>query len=373
MTDDTPRGHAAELADALLDWYAAHQRDLPWRRTDDPYRIWVSEVMLQQTRVTAVIPYYEHFLTRFATVQALAEAELSEVLALWQGLGYYARARSLHRAARIVVAEHGGQLPADRDALLALPGIGDYTAGALLSIAFGQDAVALDGNVKRILARLFDYDDDIGTTAAQRTLEGHARALLPAGRARAFNQALMDLGTAVCLPGVPACGACPIAAWCLARARGVQEQRPVRTRRGPNPTVQMVAAYAKRDDGRWLIARRRPQGLLGGLWELPSFVVPADANAASASEPPATLLAEALAQELHVGADVGDERLTVAHGYSHFKVRVRVYVCRLSSEPALQEHPTWDALHWLTPDQLADYGLTGVTVKALDQLQGTLL
>ncbi len=367
MPDGFSVHHAAELADALLAWYAVHRRDLPWRRTKDSYRIWVSEIMLQQTRVTAVIPYYERFLERFPTVRALAEAELSEVLALWQGLGYYARARSLHRAARIVVSEHGGQLPADREALLRLPGIGDYTVGALLSIAFGQDAVALDGNVKRILARLFDYAGESSTTAAKRTLEGYARALLPTGRARQFNQALMDLGTSVCLPGVPACGACPIAPYCLARERGVQELRPLRARRGPNPTVQMVAAYLKRDDGRWLIARRRPQGLLGGLWELPTFSVPSDAG-----EPLATFLITALQQELHVAAQIGEELLNVAHGYTHFNVRVRVYDCCISGEPALHEHQTWDALHWLAQDELADYGLTGVTVKTLEKLQGTL-
>lgn len=366
-TPVAPTG-AAQLGRDLLAWYAIHRRDLPWRHTRDPYRIWVSEIMLQQTRVAAVIPYYERFVARFPTVQALAEAELSEVLALWQGLGYYARARSLHRAARAVVERHGGQLPADRAALLALPGIGDYTGGALLSIAFGQDAIALDGNVKRILARVFDYPGEIGRPAAKRELAAHAQALLPPGRARAFNQALMDLGSAVCLPAAPLCGACPIAAFCLARERGTQHLRPVRARRGATPTVTMLAAHIPGEDGRWLMARRRAQGLLGGLWELPVFAVAPDDDT-----PPAESLAAALHRELGLDAQVGEALFTVAHAYTHLRVRVHVYACRAAGEPELRCDETWDALRWLAEGDLPAHGLTGVAVRILERLYGPQL
>jgi A/G-specific adenine glycosylase len=368
MPEGAPLPDVKALARALLAWYAVHQRDLPWRNTSDPYRIWVSEIMLQQTRVAAAIPYYERFLARFPTVQALAEADLSQVLALWQGLGYYTRARSLHRAARMVQAQHGGQLPAERAALLALPGIGAYTAGALLSIAFGQDAIALDGNVKRILARLFDYPGEVNRPAAQPDLERYAEALLPPGQARAFNQALMDLGSLVCLPGAPLCSACPIAAFCLAHQRGVEHLRPVRARRGPIPTVEMRAAYIPRPDGRWLMARRRPQGLLGGLWEFPAFAVAPDDDA-----PPAHSLAAALRRELGLEAQVGEALFTVAHAYTHLRVRVQVYPCQIAGEPTLLGRDTWDALGWLAQDDLADHGLTGVAVRILERLHGPQL
>ncbi len=357
---------AESLVCALLRWHTAHRRDLPWRRTRDPYRIWVSEVMLQQTRVVAAIPYYERFIVRFPTVQALAEADISEVLALWQGLGYYARARSLHRAARLVMERHGGRLPSERAALLALPGIGTYTAGALLSFAFGQDAVALDGNLKRILARVFDYPDEIHRPAAQATLEGYAQALVPHGRARAFNEALMDLGASVCLPRVPRCEACPIAVYCLARARGLEQLRPVRVRRGAVPSLSMLAAYLPREDGRWLMVRRRPQGLLGGLWELPTFALPPEAQ-----EPLAASLATALYRELGLQAHMGDALFCVAHAYTHLRVQVCVYGGSASGEPALDAHETWDALRWLARDELPAYGLTGVAVRILERLAGS--
>lgn len=368
MPDDSSVSQGGTLAHGLLAWYAEHRRDLPWRRTDDPYRIWVSEIILQQTRVSAAIPYYERLIERFPSVQALASADLAQVLALWQGLGYYARARSLHRAAHLLVARYDGQLPADRESLLSLPGIGAYTASAILSIAFGQDVIALDGNLKRVLARLVDYGDEITLAAAGPTLERHALTLLPSGHAREFNQALMDLGASVCLPGAPLCGACPIAPHCLAKQRGVQHLRPVRAPRSPIPTVDMLAAYINGEDGRWLMVRRLPRGLLGGLWELPSTsLAPQDVGS------PMAKLAALLSQELALDAQVGDELLSVTHAYTHFRVRVRVYACRTSCQPVLNKQDTWDALAWLARDELAEHGLTGVTVKILRGIHGPQL
>ena len=221
----------------LLTWYRRHGRDLPWRRSRDPYHIWISEVMLQQTQVETVIPYYHRFLNAFPDVAALAAAPQSAVLKHWEGLGYYARARNLHKAAQQVVQEHGSQLPRTPEDLRRLPGIGRYTAAAVASIAFGQDTVALDGNLHRVLCRLFAIDDDPGRPNTQRTLEYLALSMLPAGQAGDFNQALMDLGATLCRRSRPACDDCPVAADCVARREGRQAELPApRPRREARPS-----------------------------------------------------------------------------------------------------------------------------------------
>lgn len=340
---------------ALLAWYDAEQRDLPWRQTRDPYRIWLSEIMLQQTQVVTAIPYYRRMLERLPTIEALAAAELDELLALWQGLGYYARARSLHRAARQIVAQHGGQLPQERAALLALPGIGDYTAGAILSIAFGQPTPAIDGNVRRVLARLFDLEMDLRPPEAQRWLLEASLLMLPRERAGDYNQAMMELGASLCRPRNPDCGACPLGNVCLARARGTVAERPLRPPRRQTPTQQRVAAHCEHE-GRLLIVRRRPTGLLGGLWELPNWELPPHTA-------PAQALQAALAAHAP-GAQPGQELTVVRHAYTHLAVRVHVLACTLVTFTPGGE---WDAAHWLARDELDRYGLTGVALKALRQ------
>lgn len=344
------------IAEALLAWYATRRRDLPWRRTADPYHIWVAEIMLQQTQVSTVIPYYERFLARFPSLQALAEADLDEVLALWAGLGYYSRARNLHAAARIVHREYGGQLPAEYAKLLALPGIGDYTAGALLSIAFHRDVPAIDANATRVLCRLYDEAREPGKAAVKRALRGYAEALLPHGQAGALNQALMELGSTVCLPKAPRCGECPLAPWCRARALGTQEERPIPKQKVQVPHRRWVAALVTHGD-RLLIVRRVPQGLLGGLWELPGGEVAVGQNHHQAL---AAHLRAGLGTALHI-----DQHLaTVRHAYSHFCLSVRVYGCRPTSEPVPSGDP-WDNHHWLAPAEMEAFGLTGVTRKIL--------
>lgn len=264
------------IAAALLAWIDAGQlRDLPWRvEPRDPYAVWVSEIMLQQTQVATVIPYLKRWLARFPTVEALAAAEQADVLKAWEGLGYYSRARNLHKAAQQIVAQHGGRLPADRHALLALPGIGRYTAGAILSIAFGQRAAVLDGNVKRVLARVWDVEGEIGQSATETYLWHLAEDLVAAvepQQAGPLNEALMDLGATVCLPQRPRCLLCPLYAPCLARQRGTQEERPVRSARKPLPHFDVTAAVLRRpgQPEQFLIAQRPPEGMLGGLWEFP--------------------------------------------------------------------------------------------------------
>lgn len=261
-------GVPREICDALVGWYAGAKRELPWRHTRDPYAIWVSEVMLQQTRVDTVIPFYRRFLARFPTVTALAEAELEAVLAAWSGLGYYRRARALHHAAGEVVERYGGALPERAAELATLRGVGRYTAGAIASIAFGERAPVVDGNVTRVLSRVYGIDDDVSAPATKRRLWALAGALVPEQRPGDLNQALMELGATLCTPRAPRCTSCPLAARCVARGRGDQEALPrAKPKRSPR-TVQLVSVVAA-CGSELLLGRRSAAGLFGGLWEPP--------------------------------------------------------------------------------------------------------
>jgi A/G-specific adenine glycosylase len=348
----------------MLQWYDVRGRSLPWRTDPSPYHTWISEIMLQQTQVATVIPHYQRFLARFPDIEALANADLSELLALWQGLGYYSRARHLHAAAREIVHLHAGRVPAERHALLALPGIGEYTAGAILSIAFNQDYVAVDGNVKRILSRILDYDRPLDSASSKTDLTVCARALLPAGLASAFNQALMDLGATICLPRRPLCHACPVAELCLARSNGVQAMRPVRPARSPVPLREMAGAYIENDGGYWLAVHRKPQGLLGGLWEIPIFE--RDSPIEQSLE---ETLEAALADSLALRIARQSSARTVSHAYTHFRVHLTVARCTALNEPKLRPHDTWDEIRWLDDERMASHGLTGLTLKALDAIR----
>ena len=261
-----------DMQNALLAWYGLHRRKLPWRGLRDPYGVWVSEIMLQQTRVETVMAYFRRWMERFPTVQSLAAADQADVLKMWEGLGYYSRARNLHKAAQTVAREHGGELPRSADGLRTLPGVGRYTAGAIASMAYGLDEPAVDGNIARILARVRAMRGDIKSPAVQRKLWQAAHELIPPGRAGEFNQALMDLGAAVCRPQKTDCPGCPIAGHCLAHARGLQHRLPTPTRAKPLPHVEIVVGIIlRRAAGRWklLIARRPESAMLGGLWEFP--------------------------------------------------------------------------------------------------------
>jgi A/G-specific adenine glycosylase len=259
------------IQNELLDWYDESARDLPWRMTEDPYAIWVSEIMLQQTRVETVIPYYQRFLARFPTPEALAEADEDTVLSHWSGLGYYRRARLLHAGAREVVAEYGGEVPEEAEARRALPGVGRYTAGAIGSIAFGKPEPIVDGNVTRVLARLLGIRTPVGTAETTKRLWDEASRLVPAERPGDFNQALMELGATVCLPKQPQCERCPLASHCEAYAHGEVEQLPVFKPKKPPVAVQLSAVVTTTGRGRhrmvWLI--KGEQALFGGLWGVP--------------------------------------------------------------------------------------------------------
>ncbi|MCD4684717.1 MAG: A/G-specific adenine glycosylase [Anaerolineae bacterium] len=346
MIDITHRDDIPALHDALIAWFEMHKADLPWRRTQDPYAIWVSEIMLQQTQVATVIPYYERFLTQYPTVQTLAAAPLDDVLKLWEGLGYYSRARNLHRAAQMVVAEFGGTFSASVDELRQLPGVGRYTASAIASLAFSIDTPVLDGNVIRILTRLFNIADDVRKTATQNALWGLATQIVPAGRAASWNEGLMEFGRRVCTPKSPACDTCPIATHCAAQQHDTQHARPIKSPRPKTPHFDVCAAVTRRNDGRLLIAQRPLDGMLGGMWEFPG----------GKREPGESLeeclqreIREELGLEIAVGAQIG----TVKHAYSHFRITLYAFECRLvSGEPQALECVDWA---WVTLDALDQY------------------
>ncbi|MCB0005886.1 MAG: A/G-specific adenine glycosylase [Anaerolineales bacterium] len=306
------------LNKALLAWWDAGHADLPWRRTKDPYAIWISEIMLQQTQIATVIPYYERWLDRFSSVQALAAAPLADVLKLWEGLGYYSRARNLHVAAQTVVAEYHGQFPQTVAGLQKLKGIGRYTAGAIASIAFGEPAPVLDGNVIRVLSRLTDLPDDTTTTATKNKLWALAEQLVAPDRPGAYNQALMELGQTICLPRAPRCHDCPLADLCLARARGTQMERPVRPPRRQTPHYDVVAAIIWRDASTFLIAQRPLDGLLGGLWEFPGGKL-------EAGETQPVALVREIQEELALTVRVRGYLTSIKHAYTHFRITLHAY------------------------------------------------
>ncbi len=340
---------------ALLSWFDSGRRDLPWRKTRDPYAIWVAEMMLQQTQVRTVVPYYQRFLARFPTVRKLARASVDEVLEAWAGLGYYGRARNLHAAAREVVDHHRGKLPEDEAALRALPGIGRYTAGAIASIAFGRAAPVLDGNAARVLARLVAHD---GTPSLLWPL---AADLVPPDRPGDFNQALMELGATVCTPRDPTCLICPLAVLCEARRQGRTGELP-RPRRRARPREASAACAIVERGAQWLVAKRPPHGLLGGLWEFPTFDL-AD------GEEPAAVAERALRFDLGVEA-VAIERLRpVRHAFSH--LRLRVEPVRFEWRGGRLKSGRYPSVRFAGARAIDRLALSALARKVLDRLRGS--
>ncbi len=296
MTDPDP-WRPELLSTRLLAWFDRERRDLPWRNTRDPYAIWVSEVMLQQTRVDAVIPFYLRWMERFPTVESLARAEMDEVLAAWKGLGYYSRARNLRRAAELIVRERGGRIPRRYVELLRLPGVGEYTAGAVASIAFGEAVPAVDGNTRRVVARLRDIPRP--GAARVRTL---AASLLERGRPGDLNQALMELGALVCTPRAPWCPSCPLLESCAAARHGRQQERPLPRERPPVRSLDVAVAVLRSPRHRYFVVRRPEDGLLGGMWEFPGVEVEGGADPGAQ----AALLAAELTGRSEAGAADAD-------------------------------------------------------------------
>jgi len=347
---ETARVDATPDPAALLAWYDRHRRHLPWRSAPgeyaDPYHVWLSEVMLQQTTVKAVGPYYAKFLTRWPTVAALAQAPLDDVLKAWAGLGYYARARNLHACARAVAEQHGGHFPATEDALRTLPGIGGYTAAAIAAIAFGRRAVAIDGNIERVIARLFAIETEL--PAAKTEIRARAETLVPQRRAGDFTQAVMDLGATICTPKKPACAICPWMAPCIARARGDAETFP---RKAPKVEGKMrygASFVVIRADGHVLVRSRPEEGLLGGMTEVPST-----------GWTHGLTQSDALAQA-PLKAKWRKLPGVVEHGFTHFPLQQTVYVAAV---PAKTKAPA--GMRWAARAELPGEALPNVMRKVV--------
>ncbi len=335
----------AEFGRLLLSWYAIHARQMPWRGKTDPYAIWVSEIMLQQTQVNTVMPYYDRWMRLFPGVQALAAADEQDVLNAWEGLGYYSRARNMLKAARLVCEKYQGQFPATAEELCKLPGIGRYTAAAISSIAFGADEAVLDGNVKRVLARVFAFLEAVNTPEGEKKLWLLAAELLPKGEASAYNQAVMDLGATICTPKSPDCAKCPVNSICESFKQDRQDQFPVMREKQPVPHIDVVAAIL-RQNGLVLIARRPSKGLLGGLWEFPGGKL-------EEGESHAEALTREIREELGVEVEAIKKFGVYRHAYTHFKVTLQAWFADLKGQqPTALEA---SEIRWVKIEELGDY------------------
>ena len=350
--------HHQDFRDALLNWFRDFQREMPWRNTDDPYHIWVSEVMLQQTQVKKVINYYERFIAKFPDVQHLAAAPLQDVLKVWEGLGYYARARNLHKAAQVIVNELDGEVPRDYATFRKLPGVGDYSAAAVQSIAFNAPYAAVDGNVKRVVARLFLMDAPINDAKSAKLFQGRADELLDSTAPGLFNQAMMELGATVCRPQSPTCLVCPVNAFCEAFREARQDEFPKRRETKPVPEHHIAVGVIYRGD-KVLITQRQFDGLLGGLWEFPGGQIAEGETAEKAC-------VRQIAEVVNVSVRNIKYLTRVRHAYTHFKIVVDVFTCDYQSGEVVLNGPQ-DA-RWIKVAVLADYPLPRVTHKFLDKL-----
>ncbi|MGE5371061.1 MAG: A/G-specific adenine glycosylase [Solirubrobacterales bacterium] len=330
----------------IVDWYRANRRDLPWRQTRDPYAIWISEIMLQQTQVDTVIPYWKRFLTRFPDLNTLAQADEADVLSVWRGLGYYSRGRNLHQAAKQLMDEHGGVFPSELAKIKALPGIGEYTAAAVASIAFEQPHAAVDGNVIRVIARLLAFRDITDTTAAKREITGVVAQMIPAGAAGDFTQGLMELGALLCTPKQPQCGLCPMKDDCQAALQGLQGVLPERRKKTPVLELQLVVAMIRKDD-MILMEYRERETMLRRMWGLPL----AEMETPQTGE---TALAAKYGLEFAVKSD----SQKVVHSFTH-----RTWVMAVAEYAVKGELPP--GLHWVRINALTDLAIPVAFQKAL--------
>ncbi|OGP82967.1 MAG: A/G-specific adenine glycosylase [Deltaproteobacteria bacterium RBG_13_65_10] len=347
-----------DLHRRLLTWYRGHARDLPWRRTRDPYAVWISEIMLQQTQVRTVLPFYERFMARFPDLRSLAEGSLDDVLGAWAGLGYYSRARNLHAAARQIAQEHGGKFPKDESTLRGLPGVGRYTAGAILSIAFGGKAAVLDGNVARVLARLFAVRLDPRSTRGQGALWDLAERLVPGARVGAWNQALMELGAMVCLPDNPTCLVCPVKARCEASTIGEVDRYPVRAGRRKAPVVEGICVIVRRGE-KILFVQRPEKGLLGGLWEFPTTDLRVRARRAQA-------VRAFVRGRLGLEGEVGRRIASVRHIFTHRDLRLHLYPFDVTGGRLHPDH--YRATRWIRLHEVGRFPLSALTEKVFERL-----
>ncbi|NEO28013.1 MAG: A/G-specific adenine glycosylase [Kamptonema sp. SIO4C4] len=356
--DQLPHFPVVRLRQLLHHWYQQQGRPLPWRETPHPYNIWVSEIMLQQTQVKTVIPYYHHWLKTFPTIGRLAAADQQQVLKAWEGLGYYARGRNLHKAAQKIMQEHGGQFPQTLEAVLQLPGIGRTTAGGILSAAFNQPLSILDGNVKRVLARLTALP--VPPAKALSQLWQLSDRLLDPEQPRDYNQAIMDLGATICTPKNPACLLCPWQKHCQAYHQGIQTQVPMRETKAPLPHKNIGVAVIRNEDNQILIDRRLDEGLLGGLWEFPGGKI-------EDNETIEDCIKREIQEELGIAIAVEDHLITLNHAYTHFRVTLNVYNCRhLDGEPQTLE---CQEIRWVSLEEIDQFPFPKANSKIIDALR----
>ncbi len=344
----------------LVRWFRLHRRDLPWRAKRTPYRVWISELMLQQTRVETVIPYFVRFLKRFPSVEALAVAPRQDVLKMWEGLGYYSRARHAQDAARLLVRENDGRFPSTMEGWLALPGVGRYTAAAVGSLALGFNAAVVDGNVERVLSRVLAFRHDVRTASARRAFQDCAEALLIPGRAGLSNESLMELGALVCTPKKPECPACPLRRVCSARAEGVPEQYPGKKRKAKVPHKIVGAGVVVRGDGRVLIAQRKESSMLGGLWEFPGGTL-------ERGESLPECIRRELNEELGIDTAVGPLLAVVRHAYSHFTIELHTHWARIVKGRPRAIHCADFA--WRRPRELRSHPFSTADLQIVQRLE----
>lgn len=358
-------GEFGAIRNALLGWYSANKREMPWRESSDPYAIWLSEVMLQQTRVDQATPYFQKFISAYPTVADLANADQHDVLLLWEGLGYYARGRNMHKAAKAVVELHGGVFPSSYEELIALPGVGPYTAAAVSSIAFGGRHAVVDGNVIRLLSRFYGITDDVASSRTKRVIQSLADELLDPQHPGEFNQAVMELGSLVCAPSLPQCGNCPLARWCVANKTLQTDAIPYKAPKQKVPHHDIVVAIISDGTGRILVARRPESAMLGGLWEFPGGKVEQGESFDEA-------LHREISEELGIQISINREFMVLKHAYSHFKITLHAFLCAHTG--GTPEPRSSSELRWVSPKQLAKFPFPRanrrLTEALLEQLHG---
>lgn len=343
---------------SLLGWYQKEKRDLPWRKTRNPYFIWVSEIMLQQTQVKTVIPYYKKWIAAFPTVKKLAESPENRVLKIWEGLGYYSRARNIHKAAKVVTREYGGKIPDNPEDILKLPGIGRYTSGAILSIAFEKTIPVVDGNVIRVLSRLFTLPENGAARESENKLYKIAENLLPRKDPGDFNQAMMELGATVCLPKKPSCPLCPVKSICQSRQLGLQESYPPPKLRAGTKKIEVSAAVILRN-GKTYIQQRPLNGLMGGLWEFPG-------GKREKNESMENCLLREIREELGVDVVIREKLMTIKHSYTQFRVTLHVYFCKLPKGRI--KASSCEDWKWALPEELSNFPFPAANAKIVDYL-----
>lgn len=336
-----------QLSNKILAWFAEHKRDLPWRRTYDPYQVWISEIMLQQTQMDRVVPFFLRWLDRFPTIDDLVKVPEDEVLKAWEGLGYYSRARNILRCVHILVSQYRGCIPEDYGQLLKLPGIGPYTAGAIMSIAFNREYPVVDANIKRVFARLFNLSAPLSSANLKDTCTAKAFDLLPQGKAREFNQALMELGALICLPRNPVCGQCPLASQCESKKQGIVDKRPVANPRQKRIPIEVVAGVI-RHNGLIYIQKRLPKVRWGNLWEFPGGHL-------EPNETPQQAVVREVREETEFRVKSTEPIGSFRHAFTKYDITLHAFWCKLNGDSRTPVLHAAQAFKWLPLESLVDY------------------